>query len=173
MTAVTAATTTAAAAAATSSTPMLRRRCTLWIVAIVATWNQKGLVADAFSPVSLQHTSTTRARNIGIYLSATKNDSNGDWFQQKPGESDVAFIKRITSAAPPPTSTKKPEPEQQQEEQEAKGGYQRIEDWEAEQQQARKDGTLTWEEKVQFDGQRFGNQIRQNDILMRQINSGL
>ena len=161
----------------TKSSPIQRRRCALWIVVVLATWNDKRLVGTAFAPVPVAfQQSTTRASHIDINLSATKKDSshssNGDWFQQKPGESDVAFIKRITSTAPPTTSTNK-NPEQQQQQPTKGGGYQRIEDWEAEQQEARKNGTLTWEEKVQFDGQRFGNQIRQNDILMRQINSGL
>ena len=80
------------------------------------------------------------------------------------------FIKRLTSQAPPPPppavnkATTTPTPTK---------GYQRIEDWEAEQEASRKNGTMTWEQRVQFDGLRNGNQIRQNDILMRQINSGL
>jgi hypothetical protein len=129
---------------------------------LATSWHQQPSVVQAFSPIP-----RTRSRNF--YQSATKNsDGNSDWFQQKPGESDVAFIKRITSSTPPP-STKPPAEAADQK----GGGYQRIEDWEAQQQEARKNGTLSWEEKVQFDGQRFGNQVRQNDILMRQINSGL
>jgi hypothetical protein len=46
-------------------------------------------------------------------------------------------------------------------------GYQRIEDWDAERNA---EGELSWEERVQFDGRRHGNQIQQNDILMRQLN---
>ena len=44
--------------------------------------------------------------------------------------------------------------------------YQRAEDWDKER---RESGSLTWEEKVQFDGQRYGNQVKQNDILRRHL----
>jgi len=47
--------------------------------------------------------------------------------------------------------------------------YQRIEEWDAEQKQKAKSGTLSWEEKVQFDGQRHGNQYRQNEILRKHL----
>ena len=51
------------------------------------------------------------------------------------------------------------------------GGYQRIEDWDAD-QKSRKDGSgMTWEEKCMFDGQRHGNQVRQNDILIRNLHT--
>jgi hypothetical protein len=47
--------------------------------------------------------------------------------------------------------------------------YQRIEDWEDEQKELAKEraknGTMSWEEKAQFDGQRYGDQYRQNQIL--------
>eukprot|EP00563_Minutocellus_polymorphus_P017457 CAMPEP_0197721008 /NCGR_PEP_ID=MMETSP1434-20131217/4194_1 /TAXON_ID=265543 /ORGANISM="Minutocellus polymorphus, Strain CCMP3303" /LENGTH=194 /DNA_ID=CAMNT_0043305947 /DNA_START=39 /DNA_END=623 /DNA_ORIENTATION=- len=49
-------------------------------------------------------------------------------------------------------------------------GYQRIEDWDADQKK-RKDGSMTWEEKLMFDGQRHGNQVRQNDILIRNLHA--
>ena len=51
------------------------------------------------------------------------------------------------------------------------GGYQRIEEWDAD-QKSRKDGSgMTWEEKCMFDGQRHGNQVRQNDILIRTLHT--
>mmetsp|Transcript_8636 Transcript_8636/g.13314 ORF Transcript_8636/g.13314 Transcript_8636/m.13314 type:complete len:127 (-) Transcript_8636:1620-2000(-) len=46
------------------------------------------------------------------------------------------------------------------------GGYQRIEEWDKEHTQ-----NLSWEEKVQFDGQRFGNQVNQNEILRKNLKS--
>ncbi|CAB9521488.1 expressed unknown protein [Seminavis robusta] len=46
-------------------------------------------------------------------------------------------------------------------------GYQRAEDWDAEQ----KAGGMTWEQKVQFDGLRMGNGFRQNEILSRHLSS--
>lgn len=52
--------------------------------------------------------------------------------------------------------------------QQPRGAYQRVEDWDAEQ---RKNGSLSWEERVQFDGQRFGNQVQQDAILRRHLNS--
>jgi len=108
------------------------------------------------------------------------DDSAEDWFKQRRGESDINFIKRLTTQAPP-------SPKKQQVTQSSDvtlmstnattttttttKGYQKIEDWDAE-QKTQKNGTLSWEQKVQFDGLRNGNQIRQNDILMRHINSG-
>ncbi len=147
------------------STPILSILGIL-VVAPICFQEQYGI--HAFSPgfqyQYQYHRTTTLLRTV----QGNDNDNDKDWFQQKSGESDVAYIKRITSSAPP---AKKDEPKEKQEG--GGGGYQRIEDWEAKQQEARKNGDLTWEEKVQFDGQRFGNQVRQNDILMRQINAGL
>ena len=82
--------------------------------------------------------------------------------EQLPGESDIEFIKRITSEGIEKrrnnnTATTKP-----------KGKYQKIEDWDAERKEK---GILSWEEKVQYDGQRHGNQFRQNDILTRNLHS--
>ena len=44
-------------------------------------------------------------------------------------------------------------------------GYQRIEEWDA---QRTKDD-MSWEERVQFEGRRFGNQYHQNEILRRNL----
>ena len=63
---------------------------------------------------------------------------------------------RTSSDAPPTTSTKK------------KGAYQRAEEWDAQRQA---NGTMTWEEKVQFDGQRHGNRVNQNNILRHHLNT--
>ena len=49
-----------------------------------------------------------------------------------------------------------------------KKGYQRVEDWDAERNAK---GEMSWEERVQFEGQRLGNQVRQNDILMRHLHT--
>lgn len=48
------------------------------------------------------------------------------------------------------------------------GAYQRIEEWDAEQERKRAD--MSWEERVQFDGQRFGDKFKQNSILKRNLN---
>ena len=50
------------------------------------------------------------------------------------------------------------------------GGYQRVEDWDAEQKRKKANGELSWEERVQFDGLREGNQVKQNDILRKNLN---
>lgn len=45
--------------------------------------------------------------------------------------------------------------------------YQRIEEWDEVQRAKAKNGT--WEERVQFDGLRHGNQYNQNEILRRHL----
>jgi len=52
---------------------------------------------------------------------------------------------------------------------EKRGGYQRGEDWDREQEDLRKQ--MSWEERVQFDGQRHGNGFRQNEILRHHLNT--
>ena len=48
--------------------------------------------------------------------------------------------------------------------------YVRVEEWD-EELKKKKDGSgMTWEEKVQFDGLRYGNQVIQNDILQKNLN---
>jgi hypothetical protein len=46
-----------------------------------------------------------------------------------------------------------------------KKGYVPIEQWDAD----RKKDSMSWEEKVQYDGQRFGNRVNQNEILRNNI----
>lgn len=48
------------------------------------------------------------------------------------------------------------------------GGYKPVEEWDKERKEK---GILTWEEKVQFEGQRMGNRVKQNDILRHHLNS--
>lgn len=48
-----------------------------------------------------------------------------------------------------------------------KRGYVPIEEW----NEAQKAGGMDWEQKVQFDGLRMGNGVRQNEILQRHLNS--
>lgn len=50
-----------------------------------------------------------------------------------------------------------------------KKGYVRAEEWDAEEQRRRKSGELTWEERVQFEGQLHGNRVQQNDILRHHL----
>lgn len=90
-------------------------------------------------------------------------------FEQLPGESDMDFIQRITSQSKA-LLEESSQLEQQEEEEpkKPKGTYQRIEEWDAERKAK---GELSWEEKVMFDGQKHGNQVRQNDILLKNLNS--
>lgn len=91
-------------------------------------------------------------------------------FEQMPGESDMDFIKRVTSNSKDLLEESISAEKMEENEKPARptGQYQRIEDWDAERQAK---GELSWEEKVMFDGQRHGNQIRQNDILNRNLHS--
>jgi hypothetical protein len=94
---------------------------------------------------------------------------------QNKGESDVDFIKRITSpegftTAQKMASGETPENKNSTEETSPKkvGKYRSIEEWDSERNSK---GEMTWEERAQFDGQRFGDQVRQDSILRRQLNS--
>jgi hypothetical protein len=99
-------------------------------------------------------------------------------FKQQPGESDIAFIKRITTSSSndiPQKQNNQPFPiyhstasnvTHKDKTDGVRGVYQRIEEWDEERTA---DGKLTWEEKVQFDGQRFGNQVQQDNILRKHI----
>lgn len=90
-------------------------------------------------------------------------------FQQKRGESDIDFIKRLTAESAATTAAASNGTEQEQQEgKPKKGSYQRIEEWDAERKAS---GELSWEEKVMFDGQKHGNQVRQNDILNRNLHT--
>lgn len=49
-----------------------------------------------------------------------------------------------------------------------KGVYQRAEEWDA---QRNENGTMTAEEKLQWECQRQGNRVNQNDILRHHLNT--
>lgn len=53
------------------------------------------------------------------------------------------------------------------ENEEKKSRYVPIEEWD----EKRSKDDLSWEERVQFDGQRFGNQFAQNEILRKNLKS--
>ncbi len=89
------------------------------------------------------------------------------FLEQRPGESDLSFIKRITTEQPV-QHEQKPAQEITNSTTTVTGKYQRIEEWDA---QRKVSGELTWEEKLQYEGQRFGNQIKQDSILRRHIGS--
>ena len=101
-------------------------------------------------------------------------------FKQQPGESDIDFIKRITNqssqlasqaeaSALASTGTDDSSSASGDEmEEKPRGKYQKIEDWNEENKVK---GENTWEQKLQFDGQRTGNKLRQNDILIRNLHT--
>ena len=140
--------------------------------------------ADGFAPIAppqhQQHPSTltsgTRPTSTSLYFV----------FEQKPGESDIEFIRRITSpgaveeaaALKAAASSLKAHKfvngtgaaldndEDDEPPTAKKSGYQRIEEWDAKRNDK---GSMTYEQKLQFDGQRFGNQVRQDSILRRHL----
>jgi len=95
-------------------------------------------------------------------------------FEQRPGESTTDFIKRVTSQSNELLEKQKNgqslntnnNSTDSDESPKPRGKYQRIEEWDAER---KANGKLAWEQKVQFDGQRYGNQVKQNDILLRHL----
>ena len=99
---------------------------------------------------------------------------------QNKGESDVDFIKRITSPAGfaannqahkmsmDEISENKTDSSEETKTPKKVGKYRSIEEWDSERNSK---GEMTWEERAQFDGQKFGDQVRQDSILRRQLNS--
>ncbi|KAG7369102.1 hypothetical protein IV203_031845 [Nitzschia inconspicua] len=102
-------------------------------------------------------------------------------FKQLPGESDIAFIKRITSSSNDGIQQRNDASSSGKSTSKAfsstpinatgttdspRGTYKRIEEWDEERKAK---GELTWEEKVQFEGQRFGNRVKQDNILRHHI----
>jgi hypothetical protein len=122
---------------------------------------------------TIQHTSSSSSiSSISSSISpTTRLYSSNIRFQQQPGESDIAFIKRLTKESAEADTASNDDTEviaknQDEEKKPKKGKYQRIEEWDAER---KANGELSWEEKVMFDGQQHGNQVRQNDILSRNL----
>lgn len=146
-------------------------------------------MAEAFYPPSI--ILGGRARQYGVC--GAKNwqlfAGSGFW-KQRPGESDKDFFKRISQAASSAESfasasfgdgknensnAKLSEEEDNGDGTQGtkkRGGYQRAEDWDAEQKERKANGEMTWEERVQFEGQRQGNRFKQNEILRNNIKWG-
>mmetsp|Transcript_4181 Transcript_4181/g.10374 ORF Transcript_4181/g.10374 Transcript_4181/m.10374 type:complete len:268 (-) Transcript_4181:1040-1843(-) len=128
---------------------------------------------------------------VVLHLSKKQNNEEeveDSSFVQRPGENDIDFIKRVTMESEQRLrkATKKHKNKingaNENEDEEGDDGkgppkpatvgtvkYKPIEEWEEERQQRSKGGELTWEERVQFDGQRFGDQVRQQSILQKHI----
>lgn len=110
--------------------------------------------------------------------------STADFWKQRSGETNSDFYKRIQDASSDPAVFEKFVLGNQQNQQqtksepilagdaleitetgEKKSGYQRVEDWDADQ----KKEVSGWNDKVQFDGRRYGNGFNQNEILRQHL----
>lgn len=106
--------------------------------------------------------------------SSSGGNANSPW-KQKPGESEFAYMKRLSemasraqdfviqnttaAAAAATTSTSTDDTPK-------KSGYVRVEEW----NERAKRANLTWEERVQFEGQKHGDRFMQNEILRKNLN---
>jgi len=128
-------------------------------------------------------TSTSSRHSVVLFGSS--------FFQQRPGESEKEFFQRIQLAASdpvafermalgkdePPSSSSSSTDDNKNDEndnddaeaQPKKTGYVSAEEWEAQEKLRKQRGEFTWEEKVQFEGQRMGNQFKQNEILRKNL----
>ena len=146
--------------------------------------------AEGFASIAPPSTSAAALRRARPTTSTTSSSTSLFFmFEQKPGESDIEFIRRITSPGAVEEAAKEKakaqslkahskfvngtgsilddnDEEPSETESPKKTGYQRIEEWDA---QRNDRGSMTYEQKLQFDGQRFGNQVRQDSILRRHL----
>lgn len=120
---------------------------------------------EGFAPAILPTSSVSQrpAANAVAFL----RRGNDDHADTPPSWSWKMFSNPFDSDGDPPATDGRdrdneedPKTEKQQQPKKKKG-YQRAEDWDAEQ----KEGQNTWEQKAQFDGLQGGNRLRQNDIL--------
>jgi hypothetical protein len=119
-------------------------------------------------------------------------DERSSFWKKRPGESERSFFQRVQQAASNPVTFERvvmgqeQELKQQQRQERpaftgdksntadaasadtTSKGYQRVEEWEAAQCKEQKQGN-NWYSKVQFDGLRHGNRLRQDDILRRNL----
>lgn len=131
--------------------------------------------ASAFLPTTISSSATTRSqlrsRILPQYPHASFLILHAE-FEQLPGENTTDFIKRITNQSNELLNEqKKPGiiskgSSNDDDDSKPVGKYQRIEEWDAERTAK---GEMSWEEKVQFEGQKYGNQIKQDTILRRNL----
>lgn len=91
--------------------------------------------------------------------------------QRRTDETEQQFFERLTQAASDPQtfeSMAMGEEEQPQEKPPIMGRYVPVEEWDAAQRNITQG--MSWEERVQFDGQMNGNRFRQNEILRQNLN---
>jgi hypothetical protein len=111
---------------------------------------------------------------------------------QLAGESDAAYLKRLSETAVDPVAFEKlvfetmvsakqtkaeataavakttpMKDESEKDGEKRQRGYQRAEDWEVDQKQERKE--MSWEERVKYDGQQDGDKFQQNEILRKNL----
>lgn len=91
------------------------------------------------------------------------------------GESSDAYFERLTQAAADPQSFEQLALQKEEEETTAaddqpkqERNYVPVEEWDAAQKNSTI-GSMSWEERVQFEGQRHGNRFRQNEILRQNL----
>jgi hypothetical protein len=120
--------------------------------------------------VVLAIVSATRAQAFFLPLQGTTHGTtNGNQRVFLPSSESFTFVKPLSMVLSSTfesvhnnTSCTESDPQNH------RRGYQRIEEWDEEEKTK---GVNAWGQKVQFDGQRFGNQVRQNDILQRHLHS--
>lgn len=114
-----------------------------------------------YSNVNAAYATRTSHRIPSLHLSASKRDMNFKEMQEaaKDPASWEAYVLKNNSKE---TETEKAPPEKP-----TNGkGYVPIEVWDRE----RKKDDMSWEERVQFEGQRNGNRSNQNEILRKNLN---
>jgi hypothetical protein len=136
--------------------------------------------------LQLQHAMTC------LNLSLRDNNNNNNFMNRLQGENEDEFFSRIVSIASNPqrfenavlkrneTMTQSLEYQQEDVSNNTNSGmnsstqsvgtkskYVRVEEWDAEEQ--RKMKSSNWEERVQFDGQLYGNRFNQNEILRHHL----
>lgn len=126
----------------------------LFMVTFMGRMHQK--TVEAFARPTTHWGHSHRVTLLQTIVSTAASEDTADWVPQKPRESDKDVVTTTTTTtsltSPPPPENKKettPQPTT---------GYERIEDWEADQEESRKNGTMTWKERAQFDSERNENQ---------------
>ena len=112
------------------------------------------------SRVSALEARTSRSSSI--------DDSSSSPWKQRPGETEFAYLKRLqqmASSAEEVVISRNTTVSVTTTTRDGKG-YVRAEVWDA---QVYKKSNMTWEERVQFDGQRHGDRFMQNEILRKNL----
>ena len=137
---------------------------------------KRRLVTPAKTPAWRTRPATT----AGQPLSSTTPPHSP--LEDKPWDNDPSYFDRLREAAKDPATfeqfvlaSKNCSPATADEaerttKRKTGGGYQRAEEWDAEQKEKKDGSGMTWEQRVQFEGLKHGNQVKQNDIMNRHLN---